>query len=42
MQLAALLARWQGSPGSGKPRVGLITSVGHDGNAGALVVRERV
>ncbi|WLQ49113.1 beta-ketoacyl synthase N-terminal-like domain-containing protein [Streptomyces poriferorum] len=42
MQLAALLARWQGSPGSGKPRIGLITSVGHDGNAGALVVRERV
>ncbi|WP_171059800.1 beta-ketoacyl synthase N-terminal-like domain-containing protein [Streptomyces montanus] len=38
MQLAALLARWQGAPG-GTPRIGLVTSVGHDGNAGALVVR---
>ncbi|MET7642374.1 beta-ketoacyl synthase N-terminal-like domain-containing protein [Streptomyces sp. NPDC005426] len=42
LQLAALLARWQSTPGGRAPRVGLITSVGHDGNAGALVVRERV
>lgn len=41
LQLAALLARWQGEPG-GRPRIGLITSVGHDGNAGALIVRSRV
>ncbi|ROQ68170.1 3-oxoacyl-[acyl-carrier-protein] synthase II [Streptomyces sp. 840.1] len=41
MQLAALLARWKSSPGGNGPRIGLITSVGHDGNAGALVVRER-
>lgn len=42
LQLAALLARWKSAPGGKGPRVGLITSVGHDGNAGALVVRERV
>ncbi|MFE6978958.1 beta-ketoacyl synthase N-terminal-like domain-containing protein [Streptomyces sp. NPDC057682] len=42
LQLAALLARWQSVPGGGSPRLGLITSVGHDGNAGALVVRERI
>ncbi|WP_166027746.1 beta-ketoacyl synthase N-terminal-like domain-containing protein [Streptomyces chilikensis] len=40
LQLAALLARWQGRP-SGAPRIGLVTSIGHDGNAGALVVRGR-
>ncbi|GAA0677831.1 beta-ketoacyl synthase N-terminal-like domain-containing protein [Kitasatospora atroaurantiaca] len=37
LQLAALLALWAGEPAG--PRTGLVTSVGHDGNAGALVVR---
>ncbi|MER7054561.1 MULTISPECIES: beta-ketoacyl synthase N-terminal-like domain-containing protein [unclassified Streptomyces] len=40
LQLAALLAHWRRTP-AGAPRTGLVTSVGHDGNAGALVVRER-
>ncbi len=40
LQLAALLAHWERTP-AGAPRTGLVTAVGHDGNAGALVVRER-
>ncbi|NJP44953.1 beta-ketoacyl synthase N-terminal-like domain-containing protein [Actinacidiphila epipremni] len=38
LQLAALLARWQAAPPAG-PVAGLVTSVGRDGNAAALVVR---
>ncbi|EFL17233.1 beta-ketoacyl synthase N-terminal-like domain-containing protein [Streptomyces sp. C] len=41
MQLAGLLAHWSDEP-AGRPRIGLVTSVGHDGNAGALIVRSRV
>lgn len=37
MQLAALLALWQAEPRT--ERIGLITSVGHDGNVAAQVVR---
>ncbi|MEU5083593.1 MULTISPECIES: beta-ketoacyl synthase N-terminal-like domain-containing protein [Streptomyces] len=40
LQLAALLARWQDEP-AGRPRIGLVTTVGHDGDTGALVVRGR-
>ncbi len=39
MQLAALLAHWQRVPAP-RPRTALVTSVGLDGNVGALVVRE--
>ncbi|MDK9497439.1 MULTISPECIES: beta-ketoacyl synthase N-terminal-like domain-containing protein [Streptomyces] len=41
MQLAGLLAHWRNEPAD-RPRIGLVTSVGHDGNAGALIVRSRV
>ncbi|WP_280697242.1 beta-ketoacyl synthase N-terminal-like domain-containing protein [Kitasatospora sp. GP82] len=37
LQLAALLALWAQEPAG--PRTGLVTSIGHDGNVGALVVR---
>ncbi|MGW1224380.1 beta-ketoacyl synthase N-terminal-like domain-containing protein [Streptomyces sp. NPDC001478] len=42
LQLAALIAHWQNTSGGRTARTGLITSVGHDGNTGALVVRERI
>ncbi|MEU7690676.1 hypothetical protein OHB01_25080 [Microbispora hainanensis] len=38
MQLAALLALWR-EPAR-EPRIGLVTSIGEDGNVGCLVVRE--
>ncbi|MCT9930520.1 hypothetical protein N5079_09855 [Planotetraspora sp. A-T 1434] len=38
MQVAALLARWR-EPAR-QPRIGLVTSMGEDGNVGCLVVRE--
>ncbi|WP_201294664.1 MULTISPECIES: beta-ketoacyl synthase N-terminal-like domain-containing protein [unclassified Nocardiopsis] len=39
MQVAGLLAAWRGQP-SGRRRLALVTAVGHDGNVGALVLRE--
>ncbi|MFD6886276.1 beta-ketoacyl synthase N-terminal-like domain-containing protein [Streptomyces sp. NPDC059957] len=39
LQLAAVLAHWQGTP-AGAGRVALITGVGHDGNVACLVVRD--
>ncbi|MBT2510100.1 hypothetical protein J7I98_30440 [Streptomyces sp. ISL-98] len=40
-QVAAVLAQWQRDPApSGSVRTALITSVGQDGNAGALVLRD--
>ncbi|MEE2048008.1 hypothetical protein Q7689_32245, partial [Nocardiopsis tropica] len=39
MQVAGLLAAWRGDP-SDRPRLALVTAVGHDGNIGALVLRE--
>ncbi len=38
LQVAALLALWQRRPAAG-PRVGLVTSIGHDRNTGCLIVR---
>ncbi|MGP3967130.1 beta-ketoacyl synthase N-terminal-like domain-containing protein [Streptomyces sp. 6N223] len=40
MQLAALLAVWGDGDHPGGQRIGLVTSVGHDGNVGCAVVRE--
>ncbi|MEU0226677.1 beta-ketoacyl synthase N-terminal-like domain-containing protein [Streptomyces sp. NPDC006284] len=42
LQLAALLAHWEGGPGAADDavrRFGLVTSVGHDGSVGAAVLR---
>ncbi|MEU0237118.1 beta-ketoacyl synthase N-terminal-like domain-containing protein [Nocardiopsis sp. NPDC006198] len=39
MQVAGLLAAWRSDP-SDRPRLALVTAVGHDGNIGALVLRE--
>lgn len=39
LQLAAVLAHWQGAP-AGIARTALITGVGHDGNVACLVVRD--
>ncbi|WP_432157463.1 beta-ketoacyl synthase N-terminal-like domain-containing protein [Streptomyces sp. bgisy153] len=43
LQLAALLAHWHTHPPrpDGPAPVGLVTSIGHDGNTGALLVRAR-
>ncbi|MGH8920232.1 MAG: hypothetical protein ACRD0H_18185, partial [Actinomycetes bacterium] len=42
MQLAGLFALWQRRIGPhSADRIGLLTSVGEDGNVGALVVRNR-
>lgn len=40
MQVAALLAMWREPARQSRPRVGLVTSMGEDGNVGCLVVRE--
>ncbi|SEF86015.1 3-oxoacyl-[acyl-carrier-protein] synthase II [Thermomonospora echinospora] len=40
MQVAGVLAVWARTPAD-RPRVALVTSVGHDGNAGALLIRGR-
>ncbi|MEV2274690.1 beta-ketoacyl synthase N-terminal-like domain-containing protein [Nocardiopsis sp. NPDC049922] len=39
MQVAGLLAAWRREP-SERPRTALVTAMGHDGNTGALVLRE--
>jgi 3-oxoacyl-[acyl-carrier-protein] synthase II len=40
MQVAALLAMWREPARQPQPRIGLVTSIGEDGNVGCLVVRE--